>query len=342
MLNEYIKIKKNIKTSLIIKKIKSNFFIIFLRSIRTALGTAITWKKNRKDISLFDLYDFFIIRSIFGLTYFRNKIGYRKTNEAINSNNFKHSIKKNKILGDLNEKGFSYGFSLKNEQKKNLLTEILKNLKSSKIIFKDKSVEEKEIVFVDKNDIDQYLTKNPVHMIKSSINLNKTNLLNKIFMDDFFIKLAKDYLNTDKLTILPYFYISAANNDLVNNNSSNINKLMSISTQEYHFDVDFKKFFKIFVYFSDVLEETNGSHIYIPKTHTQKKMAHIITSRFTTSDIEENYTPKFVFLGEAGTTFIVDTFGIHRGSPVIKDTRLAFILEFGKGHFPVSKNCKYI
>ena len=326
--------------NLIIKKIKYNFIFIFLKSIKTSLNTIIEIKKKRKDMNFFNLINFFIIRSIFGLTYFRNKIGYRKTEEVIEPNNFVYPLKKNKLLKDLVDNGFSDGFSLKNDCKENLLPEILENLQDSQVIFRDQNIKKKEILFKSKNDIDQYLIKSDIHMIKSSVNLDKTNLLNNIFINDFFVKLAKDYLNNDKITVVPYFFISSANVSFID--SANVNKLMSSSAQEYHFDVDFKKFFKIFVYFSDVMEKKYGSHIYIPKTHSNKRIQNIITSRFSTSEIEKNYLEKKIFLGEAGTTFVVDTFGIHKGSPVTKGTRLALIIEYGSGHFPFNKYHKYI
>ena len=101
--------------------------------------------------------------------------------------------------------------------------------------------------------------------------MKKATLLAQIFKNDFFISLAKDYLNDDRVTIAPYFFISAANNN-IDVNPSNINPLLSLSAQEYHFDVDFKKFFKLFIYFSHVFDESNGCHIYIPNTHREKKL----------------------------------------------------------------------
>ena len=85
-------------------------------------------------------------------------------------------------------------------------------------------------------------------MIKSSIDLKKATLLAQIFKNDFFISLAKDYLNDDRVTIAPYFFISAANNN-IDVNPSNINPLLSLSAQEYHFDVDFKIFQTIYLFF---------------------------------------------------------------------------------------------
>ena len=323
------------------RKIKSNFFFIFIKSLKTSIYTVIYLKKNRLDLNFFSLCKFFIIRSIFGLVYFRNKIGYRKTSEIIETNNFEYPIEKNKILKDLVEKGFSDQIKIKNIFIESLLTEILQNLKNSQFIFNNKSNKKKEITFKNKNNIDQYLIKNDINMIKSSIDLNKANFLNKIFRGDFFVRLAKDYLNDDKVTIVPNFFISKANNDL-RADKTIIDPLLSLNAQEYHFDVDFKKFFKVFIYFSNVLEEANGCHIYIPKTHSEKKIDNIITSRFKTFDIEKSYKQKKSFLGEAGTTFMVDTFGIHKGSPITKGTRLVLIVEYGKGHFPFNSNCTYI
>ena len=308
--------------------------------MKSSIHTVIQFKKNRPDIKFFDLYNFFIIRSIFGLTYFRNKIGYRKTSEIVEYNNFEYPLKKNKILEDLVEKGFSDQIKLKDEFKENLLTEILQNLKNSQIIFNNQSTKKQEITFKNKEDVGEYLIKTQVHIIKSSIDLSKSVLLKKIFQNDFFVRLAKDYLNDDKITIVPSFFISASNN-ILKAETSNISKLLSLSAQEYHFDVDFKKFFKIFVYLSDVLNEENGCHVYIPKTHREKRIDNMITSRFKTSEIEKNYTPNF-FLGKAGTTFLTDSFGIHKGTPVSKGTRLALIFEYGKGHFPFNNNCIYI
>ena len=52
------------------------------------------------------------------------------------------------------------------------------------------------------------------------------------------------------------------------------------------------KFFKLFIYFSDVFDESNGCHIYIPNTH-REKTEYIITSRFNSAEIELKYTLSF-------------------------------------------------
>ena len=296
--------------------------------------------KRKKLSGLNDILKFFIIRSIFGLTYFRNKIGIRKSDDIIEDKNFTSILRKNSILKSIDLKGHSDLFKLKESLTDNLLLEILTSLKNSSIFYNDKSSEIKELNFSDKRTIDEYLTKNNIHIIKSKVDLNNTTILKKIFLDNFFTELAKDYLNDDKITVDTSFFISNAKNNL--NDISKIDRLKSLAAQEYHFDVDFKKFFKIFVYLSDVLEKENGAHTFIPHTHTQKRRENYVTSRWSTYEIEKNYPLKKIFLGEAGTVFMEDTFGIHKGLPVIKKTRLALIIEFGKGHNKIDKNLYFI
>ena len=322
------------------KKIKINFLYIFYINFRGSIRTTMGLTKRKRLSGLKDILKFFIIRSIFGLTYFRNKIGIRKSDDIIEDKNFTSILKKNSILESIDLKGHSDLFKLKESLTDNLLLEILTSLKKSSIFYDDKSSEIKKLNFGDKRTIDEYLIKNNIHIIKSKVDLNKTTILKKIFLDNFFTELAKDYLNDDKITINTDFFISNAKNNL--NDISKIDRLKSLAAQEYHFDVDFKKFFKIFVYLSDVLEKENGAHTFIPHTHAQKRRENYVTSRWSTYEIEKNYPLKKIFLGEAGTVFMEDTFGIHKGLPVIKKTRLALIIEFGKGHNKIDKDLYFI
>ena len=323
-----------------IKLFKNNYIIVFLRSIRLALKTVKNFKKEREDLKFIHLIKFFIIRAIYGLTYFRNKIVHKKSLNMSNLDNFQTILNKNEIIDDLCVNGFCNEFKLNSDIKEDLLSELLKNLKNSLIILKNNSSETKNLEFSNKESINQFLIKKKVHIIKSTIDFKKCVLLKNIFLNEFFIKLAKDYLNCEKLTIIPNFFISAANQSIEDHKV--IDSVKSSAAQEYHFDVDFKKFFKIFVYFTDVFDENDGAHIYIPKTHRKKNIDNILASRFKTSEINKKYNVKKVFLGKSGTTFIIDTFGIHKGSPVKKGTRMLLNLEFGRDHFPTQKECWYI
>ena len=304
----------------------------FYVNFKDAYLTTIKLMKQKRLIGLNDIFNFFLIRSFFSLTYFRNQIGIRESNDIIEDKNFTYPLKKNSILKDIHLKGHSDVFKLKESLKDNLLLEILTNLEDSKIIYNDTNSKFKKLNFVNKREIDEYLKINDIHLIKSKLDLTKTIFLKKIFLGNFFIELAKDYLNDDKISVHTSFFIS---------NTKNLSSPI-LGAQKYHHDVDFKKFFKVFIYFSDVLDSDNGAHTFIPYSHTKKNIKNYLASGFDTSQIEKDYAFKKIFLGEEGTVFMEDTFGIHKGLPVIKGTRLALIIEFGKGHCQVDKNPQYI
>lgn len=66
--------------------------------------------------------------------------------------------------------------------------------------------------------------------------------------------------------------------------------------QEFHRDADDSRFLALFVYCSDVLDETAGAHQFQVGTHTGQPSA-----------------PAVSILGPAGTMFLADTRGLHRG-----------------------------
>ena len=80
------------------KKIKKNFLYIFYINFRGSIRTTMGLTKRKKLSGLNDILKFFIIRSIFGLTYFRNKIGIRKSDDIIEYKNFTSILRKNSIL----------------------------------------------------------------------------------------------------------------------------------------------------------------------------------------------------------------------------------------------------
>ncbi len=129
-------------------------------------------------------------------------------------------------------------------------------------------------------------------------------------------------------------------------------------THDYHRDEDDYKFLVVFVYWTDV-EAGEGEFYFIPQTHDHSMMnAYIGSKRREGGDMEsllsgvddfdalrrmsggngygnaDFYTKLFgnkmeQVAGEAGTTFISDTFGIHRGSRPQTRPRLTTWFRFG-------------
>ena len=318
-----------------------NHLTIFLRSVSDSIRVIKSFKNNKRKLNIRNYFNLFIIRTFYGLPYFRNKIKVKQINENKEiafTKIFNEEKKITKIINDININGYSENLKIKEDCKNEIFKNVIKNLTNSQVIYKDKSSKNKILSFNNNNEIIEYLKLNNVHIIKNEVNILHNKFLLSIFTDGFFLEIAKTYLNTDKITFIPSFFISNSNNA----KSDYLDELNSKSAQKYHFDVDFKKFFKIFIYFTDVENINDGAHIFIPKSHKSKFKKNLITGRFENKDIESNYNEKKIFLGKSGTTFFVDTFGIHKGSPVKNNIRLMGIFEYGYGHFPWKDNCLFI
>jgi hypothetical protein len=115
------------------------------------------------------------------------------------------------------------------------------------------------------------------------------------------------------------------------------NKGTSQAAQKYHFDMDRFKFLKFFFYLTDVHED-NGPHCYIRHSHKSipsqiRKDRRIddneLTNYFKEEDILE-------LTGKKGTILAVDTRGLHKGKPLVKDSRLLFQVQFSNSLFGAS------
>lgn len=82
----------------------------------------------------------------------------------------------------------------------------------------------------------------------------------------------------------------------------------------FHRDIDDWRFVKLFVYLCDV-GPANGPHIYVKGSANSARLCRI--GRFRDEDVEEAYPGQTqAITGAAGTAFLEDTFGLHRGAPV--------------------------
>ena len=84
------------------------------------------------------------------------------------------------------------------------------------------------------------------------------------------------------------------------------------NTQNIHRDYDDFKFLSFFILLTDV-DETNGPHVYYPKTHDGSEI---------------NSDPKIIY-GKKGTAFVTDVFGLHNGMPLEKGKRCLLWCRFG-------------
>jgi hypothetical protein len=93
--------------------------------------------------------------------------------------------------------------------------------------------------------------------------------------------------------------------------------------QLWHRDVDDWRFLKLFVYLTDV-DEDAGPHVYLPASHSRNTLMRI--RRYEDSELETAFPDlkPHRFTGPAGTMFLENTFGFHRGYPPRTSPRLIF------------------
>ena len=91
----------------------------------------------------------------------------------------------------------------------------------------------------------------------------------------------------------------------------------------FHRDVDDWRFIKLFVYLTDV-DNQSGPHVYVSESSNSPKLAQI--RRFSDEEVATTFAPEQILTmtGQAGDAFLEDTFGIHKGQPVAQGHRLIF------------------
>lgn len=91
----------------------------------------------------------------------------------------------------------------------------------------------------------------------------------------------------------------------------------------FHRDVDDLRFVKLFVYLTDV-SERSGPHMFVRKSHKSEELSERI--RYTDDAVEKAFPKedRLTLTGSAGTMFLENTFGLHRGIPPSHEPRLIF------------------
>jgi hypothetical protein len=98
-------------------------------------------------------------------------------------------------------------------------------------------------------------------------------------------------------------------------------------TQQYHRDVDDWRFIKLFIYLSDV-DDDSGPHQYVKGSH--RRQSRLRATPYTVKDIDQSYGVDKIetVTGPRGTTFVADTFGIHCGVPPREKPRLILQVQY--------------
>jgi hypothetical protein len=112
----------------------------------------------------------------------------------------------------------------------------------------------------------------------------------------------------------------------------------SEAAQFYHFDLDRIKWFKVFVYLTDVGPD-NGPHSFIEGSHRTggipQSMLRRGYVRLSDDEVLGHYGAEreVVFSAPRGTVIVEDTRGLHKGNPVRGASRLVLQLQFSNSLF---------
>lgn len=96
--------------------------------------------------------------------------------------------------------------------------------------------------------------------------------------------------------------------------------------QLFHRDVDDYRFCKLFVYLTDVGPE-GGPHVYVPGSSGSRECLE--DRRYSDEEVERHHGNKAVSLcAEAGSAFLVNTYGLHKGLAPKSSERMIFVVQY--------------
>ena len=97
----------------------------------------------------------------------------------------------------------------------------------------------------------------------------------------------------------------------------------------FHRDVDDWRFYKLFIYLTDV-DEGAGPHAFVKGSHTDESLKTYAGQRHEDDEIEKAFGKDRLMrmTGKAGTAFLENTFGFHKGTLCQNKNRLLFQVQY--------------
>ena len=275
----------------------------------------------------------FFIRLIYSLSFFRNLIKIRITgNCSFDDYLEEKEIYSKEITEKMDTDGCTNTYKLKKELKDSLIKEIFLNKDVKNKRDNDERIDPKILIKENNEDLTSYFKRleiNKVSRITSFIDLKKNSAIKSLLVSIPIISLAKSYLNTDTLSISAAFFVSTP---------GKISKEEKYANAQYfHWDNDFSKFFKLYIYLTDV-DDDSGPHIFIPKSHKKKFFESSLARLFDDKLIYNTYNDKIKYTGKSGSIFFTDGYGLHKAETPKNNSRLIINAHFGRGKIFYSKN----
>lgn len=151
----------------------------------------------------------------------------------------------------------------------------------------------------------------------TSYNAEQFKEINEIVYDASILSIAKQYLGVEPTIKEAIMWWSFPPED------QNYNPLYG-----FHYDIDALKFLKLFIYITDV-DEDSGPHVIISKTHLKKSFFEKRNRRLTDDQVSDVFETERINVMTApkGTGFFEDTFAYHKGTTP-KKPRLILQIEY--------------
>ena len=160
--------------------LKYSYIGIILRSIINSFHSAKEYTKDR-DLGFIFFYNFFIIRSFYGLTYFRNKINERKKfiKKELNNNYSENEESSTNVIDELSLKGYSGEYKLKGNLIEKIKNQFIENIDQSTITYYDGRVSklDKNQLNITSNNYEKLLSEKKIYIIKSSVQIKPDSFL---------------------------------------------------------------------------------------------------------------------------------------------------------------------
>lgn len=297
--------------------------LLIIKHLISSLSTASNLSRSWDLLNLIKIFNIRFFYSFISIRNFLNPAKIINNNIISSDSYFEKKIKSSIIINDLDNLGYNNILKLKKFYIQKIKNEI--SLCNSKIAFKGEKKTEKFIGSLNtKDNINKILLKSKkiVSHVVLNVDISKTVYIKKLATSNFFLDIAKNYINSNNISIAGQCFIS---------NPIKISELEKKNNAQYfHYDNDFKKFFKVFIYLNNVTKYA-GPHSFVKSTNKNRKIKHILSSRISDSQIKKDYGLKNIktFTGDAGRVIIEDTFGLHKGSFPTKKSRLVLILVYG-------------
>jgi hypothetical protein len=277
----------------------------------------------------------FFIRLLFFFSTIRNLIKIKiKSNYNFSDYFLSDDISSENLARDIDKKGCTNVFLLKN----NLIEEMKREVFLSRDLEykKNPNIDENKLIKLEEEEESSYfqrLKKNKISRVTGFIDLNKETVIKNLLTSKPFLSLASNYLNTNQVSISAAFFIS---------NPVEISESEKYANAQYfHWDNDFTKFLKLYIYLSDVDLES-GPHIFIPYTHKKKLFQHRLCRLYSDSSILTSYNEVIKFIGKKGSIFFVDSYGLHKGETPKANSRLIINVHYGRNKILYSNKDIYI